>query len=475
MLVRSKRIGEAMIDAVKRGLLVACVLVPIQARAESATSMVALKGLAPVSALPNSSEGKAALAANLAVTGGIQTGTLQQPTLMPFADQQAQALKDAFITDGNATELSDALGTKLGDTYGKLAHYEDFEHFTSVAKSVADLIAYTNATTKADSNAGKYFFANLTTDGKKPVSETVAAILASSDGVTDVFGKAYGREAGGVGADAYGNSRPFQTEPHLVAYRADDYFGKSSHSFEWLRGPNQNLADSPSYPSGHTTYGYTESLLLAILVPERYQQMVVRGAEYGNDRIIVGAHYAMDVLGGRTLAMYDVAHLLANDPSYVGRSFKDPAAPAGMSPAQKEIFSIADYPAAVKAARGDIMTAFESACGDKLAVCATADTSRFKDAAANQAFYEATQTYSLPVVHQATASATEDVAKIAPEAGYLLTIAFPSLSLAEADDILTATEGPGGGFLDDGSAFGLYSRLNLYAAAGQASTRTAAR
>jgi hypothetical protein len=33
---------------------------------------------------------------------------------------------------------------------------------------------------------------------------------------------------------------------------------------------------------------------------------------------------------------------------------------------------------------------------------------------------------------------------------------------------LTETEGPGGGFLDDGSSFGVYSRLNLYAAAGKA-------
>ena len=38
-----------------------------------------------------------------------------------------------------------------------------------------------------------------------------------------------------------------------------------------------------------------------------------------------------------------------------------------------------------------------------------------------------------------------------------------------ADQILTDTEGPGGGFLDDGSGFGLYSRLNLYAAAARAS------
>jgi hypothetical protein len=42
------------------------------------------------------------------------------------------------------------------------------------------------------------------------------------------------------------------------------------------------------------------------------------------------------------------------------------------------------------------------------------------------------------------------------------------LTLEQADQILTETEGPGGGFLDDGSSFGVYSRLNLYAAAGRA-------
>ena len=45
----------------------------------------------------------------------------------------------------------------------------------------------------------------------------------------------------------------------------------------------------------------------------------------------------------------------------------------------------------------------------------------------------------------------EDVGIVAPEAGYLLTIAYPSLTLQQSDQILTETEGPGGGFLDDGS------------------------
>ena len=84
------------------------------------------------------------------------------------------------------------------------------------------------------------------------------------------------------------------------------------------------------------------------------------------------------------------------------------------------------------------------------------------------AFTAATQTYGLPVVYPETAGKLEDVGTLAPEAGYLLTVAFPNLSLEEADRILTETEGPGGGFLDDGSAFGVYSRLDLYAAAGRA-------
>ena len=86
----------------------------------------------------------------------------------------------------------------------------------------------------------------------------------------------------------------------------------------------------------------------------------------------------------------------------------------------------------------------------------------------NEAFYAVTQTYGLPVVYPQNANVPEDVGKLAPEAGYLLTVAFPFLTLEQADRILTETEGPGGGVLDDGSPFGVYSRLNLYAAAGRA-------
>ncbi|GJD60804.1 phosphatase PAP2 family protein [Methylobacterium frigidaeris] len=455
------------------GAAILCLLLPGAAAAQTATNLVALHGLAPVSALQKTQEGKAALAANLQVTGDIQFGTQTQPHLLALDEQRQLALRDCFITDGNATELADGLGSRLGAIYQAKARYADYKTFSNVTQSVADLLGYTNNITKSDSNSGKYFFANGTTDGKAPVSEAAAGIFAARGGVPDVFGKAYDRPAGSKGADAFGNSRPFQTLPRLYAYRGDDYFKRTSHSLDWLHGPSQNLTDSPSYPSGHTTYGYTESLVLALLVPERYQQMIVRAAEYGNNRIVVGAHYAMDVLGGRTVALHAVAHLLANDPAYVGQIRKNPAVINEMSRQTNDAVAITDYRAALETARADLALVLKDACGEAVAACAATDTGRFRDAATNEAFYNTTQTYGLPVVHANTANTVEDVGKLAPEAGYLLTAAFPSLSLAEANAILTETQGPGGGFLDDGSAFGVYSRLNLYAAAGKAAALAA--
>jgi hypothetical protein len=119
-------------------------------------------------------------------------------------------------------------------------------------------------------------------------------------------------------------------------------------------------------------------------------------------------------------------------------------------------------------------TALQSACGKTIKECAREDTGRLSNPAANEAFYAGTQTYGLPVVYRQEANTVEDVGRLAPEAGYLLTAAFPSLTLKQADQILTETEGPGGGFLDNGSSFGVYSRLNLYAAGGRAAALSSA-
>ncbi len=444
------------------GRLMLCGLVTFAAGAQSPTDMTALKGLAPVAALSMTAEGRAALGANYAVTGGIQTGVISQPTLLTFPEQQQQALRDAFVTNGNLANLADGLGPTLGSAYIAHAHYIDRTRFTNLSQDVADLIAYTNAVEISNSAVAKFFFANGTIDGKTHASDDAMAILKANQGLPDPFGRAYGLPAGSPGANAYGNSRPFQTEPETKRIIGSDYLNTPADNTMYNRGPMMNLINSPSFPSGHTSYGYTGSLLLAILVPQRYQQMIARAAEYGNDRIIVGAHYAMDVVGGRTLALYDMAHLLANDPLYVGWTLRNTP-------------SIKDFQAAVKKARAGMTATLEASCGSSIDACAAQDTGRLNNSAADEAFYASTQTYNLPVVHPLNAGVLEDVGKLAPEAGYLLTSAFPALTLDQADKILTETEGPGGGFLDDGSAFGIYSRLNLYAAAGRAAKMAAAK
>ncbi len=428
------------------GLIAALAATSVAAFALDPTLYV-LEGLAPFSRLMSTAPGRAVLAANHRVTYAVSSGTDAQPLLLPFAQQQAQALSDAFITNDNAAGLADGLGSGLGAAYRTVLDYKSSDggltwKSTGSLPSVQVLLSAASGESSADSNAGKYFFANggVATAAGNCQAVTVdgaAAIWKQPGAQTDIFGKAYDLPGGtSPGADPCGDSRPFQTDYRILTYQANDFFGSRSGNALYLDGPAQDLRASPSFPSGHTTYGYTESVLLGIFVPQRYSQMVTRAAEYGNDRIIVGAHYAMDVIAGRTIALYVLAHLLAHDSHF----------------------------RATHAARADLQRALDGACAQPGAACST-DSGRFADAAKNQAFYESTQTYGLPVVHPEFAGKTEDVFATAREGGYLLMAAFPKItSLAQADKILTATEGPGGGFLDNGSGFGVYSRIDLYKA-----------
>jgi peptidoglycan/xylan/chitin deacetylase (PgdA/CDA1 family)/membrane-associated phospholipid phosphatase len=425
----------------------------------SGPNLTALRGLAPISALNNSENGKSALAGNLQVTSSIQHGQNRYSGAPAFDEQQQQALRDAFITDGNAYELADGLGSALSLAYRKRATFNSPDDgrtkaFSNLSPAVARLFAFTTATTRSDSAAGKYFFANGTIDSSAPSPPEARAIMSDVRGIADIFGVAYHLPAGSKDAGSYGNSRPFQTMAKLTTYDGKDFFGTASSNLAWLKGPSQNLVNSPSYPSGHTTHGYAEGVLLALLVPERYPQMIARAAEYGNNRIVIGAHYAMDVIGGRTLALYDLAQLLANKPGYVG------ASRAGIR--------IDDFRKELIDARADVAKILAEDCGVSVPACADRDSGRFADQITNTLLVEATQAYELPTVFPENANRLEDVAKLAPEAGYLLTTAFPYLTLEQADNLLTVTEGPGGGFLDNGSAFGIYSRIDLYRAAEKA-------
>lgn len=75
----------------------------------------------------------------------------------------------------------------------------------------------------------------------------------------------------------------------------------------------EHLRKNGSYPSGHTAIGWATALVLAEINPDRQTEILQRGLEFGESRVIVGAHYQSDVDAGRTVAAGVVARLHADD------------------------------------------------------------------------------------------------------------------------------------------------------------------
>lgn len=64
-----------------------------------------------------------------------------------------------------------------------------------------------------------------------------------------------------------------------------------------------NIRTDNGYPSGHTNAGALISLAYAYAFPERFSELVYRGAQLGEDRIVAGMHSPVDVMGGKIMAL----------------------------------------------------------------------------------------------------------------------------------------------------------------------------
>lgn len=76
-----------------------------------------------------------------------------------------------------------------------------------------------------------------------------------------------------------------------------------------------HLRKSGSYPSAHSTTGWTWALILAEIVPGRADAILQRGMSFGRSRVICGAHWQSDVAAGRIVGAGVVARLHA-DPAF---------------------------------------------------------------------------------------------------------------------------------------------------------------
>ena len=67
-----------------------------------------------------------------------------------------------------------------------------------------------------------------------------------------------------------------------------------------------------SYPSGHSTVGTVDALVLAELFPEKRAAILALGRQIGWDRVLTGYHFLTDVRAGRVLGQAIVRELMAN-------------------------------------------------------------------------------------------------------------------------------------------------------------------
>jgi len=193
-------------------------------------------------------------------------------------------------------------------------------------------------------------------------------------------------------------------------------------------------ATDGGFISGHEAEAMRDATTMAWLVPERFQEMVSRGLELGENRILAGMHSPLDVIGGRMLAL---AVSAANLTAYAGD------AQAAYTQAHQ----------ALQQQTGTTATTFSA-----FAHSGTTTTDRFADYATNKAAFLRRLTFGFGAIESTNAP------PVVPKgAEILLQTRFPYLSADQRRVVLKTTELPSGyPVMDDAEGWG---RLNLFAAA----------
>ncbi|MEU8223187.1 glycoside hydrolase domain-containing protein [Kribbella sp. NPDC048915] len=360
----------------------------------------------------------ATTAATAATATTATTATMATTAPKAQADGQVR-LADDYPSDAWPTDqyLQNLLGAfpKLPETIRSTTTRVDRDQVVAANDKVA--LAINNAATTAEMNRAQV-------DADHPLRETGSDALGSRLGpiyrealaagelpqtkaVLDRVGQRI------PGADAAKGFWPYD-RPFLRLGLAS----KGGLIMDSPAGGYDGYAGSPSFPSGHTYGGYIEHTTLATLLPELAPTILARASEYGNNRIVNGFHYPLDVMGGRMIAQSVVAHRWA-DPEF---------APA-LELAHKEIESV-------------LAAKCEAAGYATLKLCAGDPYAGLSDAAATQ-LYTYRLDYGFPRVGPAGRSEV-----VPTEAAELLTSTFPELTDAQRTDILRQTALDSGTGLD---------------------------
>lgn len=72
------------------------------------------------------------------------------------------------------------------------------------------------------------------------------------------------------------------------------------------------LRHDGSYPSGHSAIGFGWGLVLSAIAPEKTEQLMSRGIDFGDSRAVCNVHWQSDVEAGRIMASAVYARLTAS-------------------------------------------------------------------------------------------------------------------------------------------------------------------
>lgn len=125
----------------------------------------------------------------------------------------------------------------------------------------------------------------------------------------------------------------------LATRAAKDYYNRQrpfSFYGEMTCNPEQQeeLSTNGSYPSGHTSIGWATALVLSEINPDRINDILQRGYQMGESRVICGYHFQSDVDAGRITGAGVVARLHA-DPGFNAQLEKAKKEFAGLKKAGK--------------------------------------------------------------------------------------------------------------------------------------------
>lgn len=99
-----------------------------------------------------------------------------------------------------------------------------------------------------------------------------------------------------------------ETKRYYMRVRPYVFYGDTTS----VRSQEESHRHSGSYPSGHTAMGWAEALVLAEINVDRQDEILKRGYEIGQSRVIAGYHWQSDVNAARLMGSAVVARLHAD-------------------------------------------------------------------------------------------------------------------------------------------------------------------